>query len=293
MISRSDDLEILLAVVDSGGFSAAAELLGIQVARASRAVTRLEQQLGTTLLNRTTRRIELSEDGRIFVVQIRDGLARLEGAEEQLRLRHQAPAGTLRIDAASPFVLHQLVPHIQAFRKRYPQIELALTTSEGVIDLLEKRTDVAIRIGELQDSSLHSRFLGRSGLHLVASPDYLENHPEPVSSADISAHDCIGFTAPASLNDWPVGPGIRIVPALSASSGEVIRQLCLAGQGIACLSRFMIADDLAAGHLIPLLTDQMQSPHPREQVQAVYYRNTALSARITAFLDFIQPRLVL
>ncbi len=293
MISRSDDLEILLAVVDSGGFSAAAELLGIQVARASRAVTRLEQQLATTLLNRTTRRIELTEEGRLFIVQVREGLAQLEGAEEQLRLCHQAPAGTLHIDAASPFVLHQLVPHIAAFHERYPQIRLNLSSSDGIIDLLEKRTDVAIRIGELQDSSLHARFLGRSRLHLVASPAYLAVQPPPQEPAELARHHCIGFTTPASLNLWPVGPGVRISPALSASSGEVIRQLCLAGQGIACLSRFVIADDLAAGRLIPLLDDQMQSPHAREQVQAVYYRNTALSARITAFLDFIQPRLSL
>ncbi len=293
MISRSDDLEILLAVVDSGGFSAAAELLGIQVARASRAVTRLEQQLATTLLNRTTRRVELSEDGRIFVAQVRQGLAQLEGAEEQLRLRHQAPAGPLRVDAASPFMLHQLVPHIQAFRESYPQIELELTTSEGFIDLLEKRTDVAIRIGDLQDSSLHARFLGRSRLHLVASPAYLAAHPAPQSAAELAGHDCIGFTSPASLNQWPLGTGIRINAAVSASSGEVIRQLCLASQGIASLSHFMIADDLAAGRLIPLLTEQIQSPHPQEQVSAVYYRNTALSARISAFLDFFQPRLSL
>lgn len=293
MISRSDDLELLLSVVDCGGFSPAATQLNIPVAKVSRAVQRLEKQLGVTLLHRTTRRISLTEEGELFIASIRQALEQLDTAEEQLRLRQDKPAGRLRVDAASPFMLHQLVPLLSDFRNQYPDINLELSTSEGIIDLLEKRTDIAIRIGQLEDSSLHSTLLGRSGLHLLASPAYLERYGIPQTPADLSTHRLLGFIPPTNLNHWPVGEGIQIKPDLAASSGEVIRQSCLAGEGISCLSGFMVYQDIATKRLIPLLEDRMITPHPREQVQAVYYRNTALSARINAFIEFIRSRLIL
>lgn len=179
MKTRSDDLEILLAVVDSGGFSAAAEQLDIQVARVSRAVSKVENQVGVSILNRTTRRIELTEEGRQFVDTIRIGLQQIQQAEEELISRGELPKGRLRVDAASPFVFHQLVPLIQPFKQAYPDIELELTSNEGFVDLLEKRTDLAIRIGALSDSTLHARPLGRSSLYIVASPDYLAKRGFP------------------------------------------------------------------------------------------------------------------
>ncbi len=293
IVSRTEDLEILLAIIDSGGFSAAARALDIQVARVSRAVTRLETELDCTLLNRTTRRVELTEEGRLFVEQARGGLNQLAEAEEQLRALKGAPAGRLRVDAATPFILHQLVPLIGGFRQAYPQIQLELVANENIIDLLEKRTDVAIRIGRLEDSNLHARLLGRSPLHIVASPAYLEQAGIPESIAALQDHSVIGFTDAAHLNRWPLVEPMEIRPAIGSSSGETIRQLCLAGQGIALLSRFMVHDDLSQQRLISLLDTEILTPSPREQVQAVYYRNTALSSRISAFLDYIGPRLKL
>lgn len=295
MQSRSEDLELLVAVVDSCGFSAAARQMDVPVARVSRAVQRLERQLDTPLLNRTTRSVTLTTEGRAFVDRVREGLTMLAQAEEATRLSRLRPGGRLRVDAASPFVLHQLVPLIGPFREHYPGIELELSASDDIINLLEQRTDVAIRIGGLEDSTLHARPLGRSPLQLVASPQYLERHGVPVSPAALRDHQLLGFLNADNLNRWPVegltqeGPNIR--SQLSTTSGEVMRQLCLAGEGIACLSRFMIQDDLVQGRLVTLLTDRMISPNPRESVQAVYYRNTALSGRIGAFLDFIAPRL--
>ncbi|GAA3713025.1 LysR family transcriptional regulator [Oceanisphaera sediminis] len=293
IISRTEDLEILLAIIDSGGFSAAARVLDIQTARVSRAVARLETELDCTLLNRTTRRVELTEEGRLFVAQVRGGLNQLAEAEEHLRSLKGSPAGRLRIDAVTPFILHQLVPLIGGFRQAYPQIQLELVANENIIDLIEKRTDVAIRIGRLEDSNLHARLLGRSPLHLVASPEYLARAGIPETTAALKHHDIIGFTDAAHLNRWPllVPPDIR--PAIVASSGETIRQLCLAGQGIALLSRFMIAEDLKQQRLVHFLETDLINPNPRELVQAVYYRNTALSSRISAFLDFIEPRIEL
>lgn len=290
MKSRSDDLFLLLSVVDSGSFSAAAEQQDISVTRVSRAVTRLEQSLNTTLLNRTTRKVGLTEEGRLFVEKVRGGLATLDEAEEQLAVRQQRPAGRLRVDAANPFLLHQIVPHVRAFRERFPDIELELTASDQIVDLLERRIDVAIRIGPLEDSTLHARALGRSPLSVVASPEYLERRGRCHSPADLVGHDIIGFTAPDSLNRWHLGEGIRVQPTIRASSGEAVRQLCLRGNGLAYLSQFMIRDDLIKGDLVQLMEDHLTRPNPRELVNAVYYRNTTLSARIQVFLDFFEQR---
>jgi DNA-binding transcriptional LysR family regulator len=293
VLTRSDDLEILLTVIDCGGFSAAADSLDIQVARVSRAVSKVEKQLGVTILNRTTRRLELTDEGRQFVESVRVGLLHIHQAEEQLISRGELPAGRLRIDAASPFVFHQLVPLIQLFKKAYPDIQLELTSNEGFVDLLEKRTDLAIRIGKLNDSTLHARPLGKSLLYIVASPEYLAKRGVPKNACDLSGHDLIGFTGLKVLNRWPLVGIDYIEPNLTASSGETVRQLTLAGNGIACLSGFMINDDIAAGRLIAVLDEGKLTNTDREQINAVFYKSSSVARRISAFIDFIQPRLSL
>ncbi|MEL4341932.1 LysR family transcriptional regulator [Shewanella xiamenensis] len=293
MKTRSDDLEILLAVVDSGGFSAAAELLDIQVARVSRAVSKVESQVGVSILNRTTRRIELTEEGRQFVEAIRIGLLQIQQAEEEIITRGELPRGRLRVDAASPFVFHQLVPLIQPFKQTYPDIELELTSNEGFVDLLEKKTDLAIRIGNLTDSTLHARPLGKSLLYIVASPDYLSRRGFPNRSSDLIHHDLLGFSTPKALNDWPLNGFTRFTPTLTSSNGETLRQLALTGNGIACLSGFMVKKDIAEGRLIPLLESEKITNTGREQINAVYYKSSTVAKRISAFIDFIQPKLTL
>ncbi|GGP68648.1 LysR family transcriptional regulator [Shewanella saliphila] len=293
MLTRSDDLDILLTVVDSGGFSAAADILNIQVARVSRAVSKIEQQLGVTILNRTTRRIELTDEGRQFVESVRTGLLHLQRAEDELVKRGELPQGRLRVDAASPFVFHQLVPLMQDFRLAYPDIMLELTSNEGYVDLLEKRTDVAIRIGKLNDSTLYARPLGKSALHIVASPAYIARRGAPQKVADLSGHELLGFTEPKALNLWPLKGSEEITPSISSSNGETLRQLALSGNGIACLSGFMINDDLAAGRLVTLLNQDKINISDREQVNAMYYKSSTVARRISAFIEFIQPRLTL
>ncbi|RPA57732.1 LysR family transcriptional regulator [Shewanella frigidimarina] len=293
MLTRSDDLDILLMVVDCGGFSAAADALNIQVARVSRAVSKIEQQLGVTILNRTTRRVELTDEGRQFVESVRGGLQQLQRAEDELVRRGELPQGRLRVDAASPFVFHQLVPLMKDFRAAYPDIELALTSNEGYVDLLEKRTDVAIRIGKLADSTLHARPLGKSALHIVASAEYLARRGVPQKVSDLACHELLGFTEPKILNHWPLKGCDVITPTISTSNGETLRQLALAGNGIACLSGFMINDDLAAGRLVPILQSEKFTHIEREQVNAVYYKSSIVARRISAFIEFIQPRLTL
>lgn len=292
MKSTTDELQAFVCVVDSGSITAAAEQLGQAVSAVSRSLSRLERKLEVTLLQRTTRRLQLSEEGALFLARARSILQALDEAEEMLTLRRQQPAGRLRVDAASPFMLHCIVPHIAEFVRLYPAIQLELSSNERNIDLIEQRTDIAIRIGALADSSLHARPLGSSPLRLLASPAYLAERGEPQSVAELSRHRLLGFTDPEALNHWPlrnaVGERLKIVPELAASSGETLLQLALEGLGIVCLSDFMSVAAVSAGRLRPLLEAQ-RSDH-RLPINAVYYRNTALAARIGCFLDFFAAR---
>ncbi|OLF36623.1 LysR family transcriptional regulator [Psychrobacter sp. C 20.9] len=291
--AKTEDIEIFLTVVDTGSFTGAANLLNQQVAKVSRAVSRLEDTLQCTLLNRTTRRLELTEEGHVFIIYARESLNTLYTGEEAIKLLKQAPSGHLRIDAASPFVLHQLTPLVGEFVQQYPHITLDLTSHDNVIDLLEHKTDLAIRIGDLKDSNLHARLLGKSQLRLVASPEYLYQHDEVAHIDDLSTHKLIGFNDASKLNSWPLKTPVKLNFHMTGSSGETLRQLCLNHQGIALLSHFMIGDDLKSGRLVEVLPEAIVTPNNREAIQAVYYKNSALSSRILAFLDFIQPRLTL
>ncbi len=291
--TRSEDLEILLMVVDTGGFSSAAESLNIQTAKVSRAVSRIEKNLGVTILNRTTRRINVTEEGRRFINSIRSGIEQVNRAEEDIVSGQGRPSGKLRLDAASPFIFHQLVPHISSFSKEFPDIDLELTSNEGIVDLLEKKIDLAIRIGKMSDSTLYAKFLGSSELYIVVSPKYIEQFGCPSKVNDIFSHRTIGFTNPKSLNNWPLRGVDTIAPNLSSSNGETIRQLALEGNGIACLSGFMIKKDIDEGRLISLFEDEKLSNTGREQIHAVYYKSSSVAKRISVFIDFIRPRLCL
>jgi DNA-binding transcriptional LysR family regulator len=157
MKARSDELQVFISVIECGSISAAAEQVGQTPSAISRTLSRLEAKLETTLINRTTRRMDLTEEGKFFLERARLILAQMEELEERLSLRQQTPAGRLRINAASPFMLHSVVPYVAEFRERYPDIQLELNSNDLIIDLLEQSTDVAIRIGALADSTLHAR----------------------------------------------------------------------------------------------------------------------------------------
>lgn len=294
MNSKTEDLTLFVTVVDCGSFSGAANILNEQVAKVSRAVARLENHLGVSLFHRTTRRIELTEEGTLFLNYARQTLKILSEGEALLKERQTAPKGTLRIDAVTPFVLHQIVPLIDEFNRAYPDIEVIISSNESIIDLIENRVDVAIRIGALSDSTLHARLLGRSQLHLVASPDYLVKHPI-TTIEQLPEQRLIGFSNAPQLNQWDLKTAFAtpLNFPLQASSGETIRQLCIKGQGIAFLSNFMINNDIQAGRLVPIFENEIISPSPRELVQAVYYQHSTVSARVRGFLDFIKDKIVL
>ena len=292
MKTTLDELLAFRTVVDSGSITAAAEQLGQTVSGISRALGRLEEKLDTTLLNRTTRRLVLTEEGHAFLQRARAILASVDEAEEHMAQRRQQPTGRLRVNAALPYMLHVVVPLVPAFRQQFPQIELELNTNDLVIDLLEQDTDVAIRIGPLRDSTLHARPLGSHGLRVLASPAYLKAHGRPTQVDQLAKHSLLGFAQPVSLNHWPLrglhGDSLQITPALHASSGETLRQLALAGAGIVCLADFMTVQDRQRGDLVQVLV--RDTVEVRQPVNAVYYRNTQLSSRIACFLDFLDQQ---
>ncbi|MEB0028640.1 LysR family transcriptional regulator [Pseudomonas sp. MH9.2] len=293
MKARSDELQVFVSVIESGSISAAAEHVGQTPSAISRTLSRLEAKLETTLINRTTRRMDLTEEGKFFLEKAKQILAQMEELEERLSLRQHVPSGRLRINAASPFMLHAVVPYVAEFRRLYPDILLELNSNDLIIDLLEQSTDVAIRIGTLTDSTLHARSLGSSPLNILASPAYLKQHGTPATVEALASHALLGFTQTESLNHWPLrhaeGDRLQIQPSMSASSGETLRQLALAGEGIVCLSHFMTHEDIRLGQLVVVLPEANSGY--RQPIHAVYYRNSQLALRIQCFLDFIQKKL--
>ena len=288
-----DEMQAFITVVDSGSITGAAEQLGQTISATSRTLARLEAKLNTTLMRRSTRRLELTEEGATFLTRARQIVESVQETEELMTLRRNQPEGRLRVDAASPFMRHVIVPLVTSYRARYPRVQLELTSNEGVIDLLERRTDVAIRIGSLKDSSLHATPIASSGIRVLASPGYLAEYGMPRSVEELTKHPLLGFMQPESLNDWPLvgadGQTLHIEPTVRASSGETLLELALQGAGIVCLSDFMTQTERKAGRLQQLFP--RQTLEVRQPINAVYYRNTALSSRIASFVNHLKENL--
>ncbi|MBM7356177.1 DNA-binding transcriptional regulator YafC [Lelliottia amnigena] len=289
MKATSEELVIFVAVVESGSFSRAAVQLGQANSAISRSVKKLEMKLGVSLLNRTTRQLSLTEEGERYFRRVQSILQEMAAAETEIIETRSTPRGLLRIDAATPVVLHFLLPLVKPFRERYPEVSLSLVSSETFINLIERKVDVAIRAGTLTDSSLRARPLFTSYRKMIASPSYLARYGNPTNVDDLKQHICLGFTEPVSLNTWPIagsdGQLHEIISGLSSNSGETLKQLCLSGNGIACLSDYMINRELERGDLVEILADKRL---PVEMpFSAVYYSDRAVSTRIRAFIDFL------
>lgn len=292
MKSSIDELMAFITIVDTGSIVCAAEQLQQTPSGMSRALTRLEKKLGVTLLARTTRKLKLTQEGETFLVKARQILNDLLRAEEELLNTDQQISGVLRIDAATSFVLHIIAPIICKFRVLYPNLQIELNSNDQVIDLLECRTDVAIRIGKLADSTLHAKQLMKSKLSLVASPEYLKQY-EPLHSVEqLAQHQLIGFSQHPNLNVWPVqfgGKSFKAVANLTANTGETIRTLALNHNGIACLSAFLIQEDVKAGQLVEVLSKDVLPQY--QTIQAVYYKQAYLPKRIRLFIAFLAEHL--
>lgn len=292
MKANSDELQSFVSVVDSGSISAAAEQMGLTASAVSRTLSRLEHKLGTTLLNRTTRRMELTEEGRYFLDQARQILQQMEALEERLALRRQSPAAPadqrrLALHAARGGAAHRRVPPAVPGHPARTQHQ---RPDHRPVGATHRRGDPHRCAQRLHPARAP---LGASRLHILASPEYLARHGTPASIEGLRGHTLLGFTQPEHLNRWPVvhadGDRLEIQPDISASSGETLRQLVLSHQGIACLASFMTDRDIQDGRLVPLFAEQMSEY--RQPIHAVYYRNSQLALRIQCFLDFIQQRL--
>ncbi|MEW6761004.1 MAG: LysR family transcriptional regulator [Pseudomonadota bacterium] len=288
-----DALIAFAAVIDTGSFSAAAERLGQTPSGVSRTISRLEDHLGMTLMHRTTRRLQLTEEGTWLLGRARSLLADLANTELEAAARRSQPSGLVRVNAATPALDHLLAPLLPDFLEAYPLVQLELVSGETYVDLIEECADLAIRIGALPDSTLNARRLGASHIRVLAAPAYLEKHGLPSTVEDLKIHRTLGFTAPASLNTWPLrhagGEGWTVTPSVVASSGETVRHLALSGTGIASLSDFLTRADVEAGRLLPVLEDA--TLHWTQPVWAVFYKQGALAPRVSALVDFLAKRL--
>ena len=288
-----DALIGLVTIIDSGSFSAAAERLGQTPSGVSRTISRLEAQLGMTLIKRTTRRLNLTEEGDWLLARARKILADLQDTEDQLAARLSQPSGLVRLNAATPVLDHLIAPLMADFLDAYPMVRLELISGETVVDLIDERADLAIRIGPLADSTLNARQLGSSRLRVLASPAYLDRHGTPTNTKELLRHRILGFTAPSSLNIWPVpqqaGDGLPVLPVIAASSGETLRHLALTGAGVVCVADFLTRQDVLSGNLVPIL--ESETLPWAQPVWAVFYKQEALASRVSALVNFLAERL--
>jgi DNA-binding transcriptional LysR family regulator len=290
-VNRSGEMEVFVRAVELGGFSPAARALRMTPSAVSKLVARLEARLGARLVSRTTRRLQLTAEGEAFHARAVRVLADLDEAERAVAAG-AIPHGRVRVNSNVPFGLHHLLPLVPAFTAQHPEVILDLVLSDQVVDLLEERADVAIRVGPMAASQLMARKLGSSAMAVVASPDYLARRGEPKTPRDLANHNLISFNFARHSDGWAFveADGQQIVlPAVgnvTSGDGETSRQLALVGQGIARLALFHIAPDIAAGRLVPIL--QGFNPGDREDIHAVYVGHGAhLPSRVRAFLDFL------
>lgn len=292
MKSSLDELVAFISIVDSGSIVAAAEQLGLTTSGVSRSLQRLESKLNVTLLERTTRKIKLTQEGQLFLQRSRKIVHDLNEAEDALLKSDRDTAGLIRVDSATPFVLHVIAPLLIEFTALYPHIEIELNSHDQVIDLLEHKTDVAIRFGELNDSSLHAKLLCTSRLYIVASPAYLQQYGYPQSPAEILKHTQIGFSKVPKLNEWPLyiaGERLQSQAKIKASSGETVRQLVLQGLGIACLSAFLVEQDIQQNRMVALFEEQLEMNE--QKIHIVYYQQEHVPKRVRLFIEFLSERI--
>jgi len=296
MDNRFGDIETFLAVANGGSLASAAKVLRLTPSAVSRSIARLEQRLGVTLMRRTTRSLALTSEGSAYRDRMSVLLADIATVEAGLGQEGQGPRGLLRINASPSIGTMGLLPILPRFTARYPEITVDLTLSDAIVDLVEERADIAIRIGPLRDTRLRAKKLGHSRMVLVASPDYLARRGTPQAPDDLEAHDCLRFSFRRSVDSWPFLLGGKTVQrpvhgSFFGNSGEVVRQMAVAGGGIARHGRFHVAQDLAAGRLVEVLPDF--NPNDGEDIHALYAAEDRAAARIRAFLDFLDEDLVL
>ncbi|WP_309091447.1 LysR family transcriptional regulator [Phenylobacterium sp.] len=288
--NRFGEMEVFVRAVEYGGFSAAARHLRMTPSAVSKLVARLEARLGARLIHRSTRRLQLTAEGAAFHERALRILSELEDAERSVAAG-AAPRGRVTVNANVPFGLHHLLPLVPNFLERHPEVVLDVVLNDQVVDLLDARADVAIRVGPLQNPSLTARKLGESRMAVVAAPSYLARAGTPRTLEELERHNRIGFNFARTFEEWPFRTprGEVWLPACGnakAGDGETSRRLALEGVGLARLALFHIGPDIAAGRLVPVLEDL--NPGDTEAIHAVYVGGRShLPARVRAFIDYL------
>lgn len=293
-MDRLSGLTAFVRTADLGSFVAAGRVLGLSASAVGKAVTKLEQQLGVRLFQRSTRSIRLTEEGRLFHERCRRILDDLDDAQAALARTMEAPRGRLRISA--PIVsYHLLLPVLPEFLTRYPEIELDLDFNDRIVDLVDEGVDVAIRSGDLPDSRLMVRALRPFQLLLCAAPAYLDRHGVPKCPGDLDRHLGIRFRFPNSgkLQDWPLtlppgAPELRVRSVITCNNMEALRGATVRGIGIGCMPDFLAREPLASGALRTVLQDQIDGP---AQFSLIWPSSRHLSPKVRALVDFLGERL--
>ena len=288
-MSALGEIEIFVAVVAAGSFTRAAKGLGISQSLASRTVAALEERLNVRLLHRTTRKLQLTTDGRAFYERCAQILADLHDAELTVTSTHERPHGRLRVDVPSLLGLIVVIPALPAFLARYPEIQVALTLRDHYVDIVGEGLDVALRMATLPDSSLVARRLGTARIVTCGAPAYLRQRGKPTTLADLANHDCLMSIIDGATKRWRFRDGTRerLVPVsgrLHITSGPAVLESVRAGLGLARLFDFIVAQDLAQG----LLEEVLAAHAPEEQpIFAVYPASRHLSPKVRVFVDYL------
>ena len=294
-MGRMEDFSAIssfVRVVEARSFRAAAAQLGMTPSGVSRAVSRLEEQIGVRLLFRSTRALNLTDDGESFYHRCKDLLADLDEAVDALGYARTKPRGKLRVAMNVSVGRAGLIPNLADFEERYPDIRLELSMSERNIGLIEEGIDCAIRMGELEDSNLVARKLGYFSNVLCASPGYLARHGTPTCLDDLKRHQCINYVYPTNGRayqwqfDSPDGPvALDIDAHLLINDGESVIQAAIAGLGIIQMPHWLAAGPIGHGKLQVIMEDTISTGSP---VWIVYPQKKHLSARVHAFIDWVQ-----
>ncbi len=288
-------IAVFTRVAETGSFSAAARDLGLSKSAVSKRVAALENRLGARLINRTTRRLSLTEVGAAFYERAVRILAEMEEAEQAISRLHGEPRGTLRVNMPMSFGIGHVAPALADFMARYPDLRVAMELTDRRVDLIEEGVDLAIRIAELPDSSFVARRLAPARRVVCASPDYWQRRGRPRHPTDLADHSCLIYTYLSALSaqrEWrfkgPKGPvSVHVSGCLEANNGDALRDAALAGLGVYLAPTFIVGDDLWAGRLEEVLSDYEDS---RLSVYAVYPHRQHLSAKVRAFVDFLVER---
>jgi DNA-binding transcriptional LysR family regulator len=291
-MDSTSDLRVFVRALDRGSFSAAAKDLGLTPSAVSKLVSRLEDRLGARLLARSTRRLALTPEGEAFLARARRIVADIEEAEAEVAAVRGAPRGKLHINAGTAFGLHQLAPALADFLTRYPEIDIDLSITDRLVDLIEAQADIGVRSGFIPDSPLIQRKITDLQRVICAAPSYLARRGTPREAADLKNHDCVVVASPG-LNRWPFKTrgGIDVVdvrPRVATDDAEAALRLAIEGAGIVRLSDVIVDGPLRDGELVAILTDSHHvEPFP---LAAIYPPGRNRLPRVAVFIDFLVER---